>query len=664
MNQVKYTSPFGTKVVMDFTYNHFRADDCFCKEPEVKPGTVSKTDIVTLVQTDALPTYNDRMMYRDQVKASGSFFTKRHDIRFGAEWLKGGEKLRTWATSSMTARYSSGVPNSVIAYALPVTKSSDPGGPDIPLQNEQWSRDVNTYLQDRYTVVRRLVVNLGLRYEMNRSWQPAACRPGSEFLPVADMPNGGCYPEVDYAPKFNGLSPRFNMVYDLMGDGKTAIKFAANKYHDSINISVVSALNSVGTLSNTRPWTVCAAGQTISCDLNGDKIPQMNEIAPLAYNIPAVTRNPYEGKIKWPGSYEFSAEIQRQLPGGMVTSIGVNRTLYRDQLGTRNTAVPPSAYTAVNVTEKVTGKPVTVYFRDPSYNGVATNNVSFTTPLLNSEYTGLDITLNKRMSNRWSFTGGASFGRTVAHTVDSDLNNPTNRAFDSGVTAGSRPWSYRLSGVYQAPFNWIASGTFVFDKGPGETTSVVVGTDTIAFPAGNGTTQTVTVAKREDTCCNVSAADGWTPVPDQPRAARHEPAADVPFPGEHVRASPRLVQRAEQFDGDGSGDATRSHVPPRQRHSGGPDDQGGIQLRVLTTKNTKKYEGHEERVGSESFPPLFCCLITETQRHEDPQRPNARTLRLRLGHLAASAWPAKQATQVEASVSSCLRVEIEKIRLR
>jgi len=40
---------------------------------------------------------------------------------------------------------------------------------------------------------------------------------------------------------------------------------------------------------------------------------------------------------------------------------------------------------------------------------------------------------------------------------------------------------------------------------------VVVGTDTIAFPAGNGTTQTVTVAKRDTTCCNVSAADGWTP---------------------------------------------------------------------------------------------------------------------------------------------------------
>jgi hypothetical protein len=511
VNQLKYTSPFGTKVVMDVTYNHFRADDCFCKEPEVKPGTVSKTDIVTMVQTDALPTYNDRMMYRDQVKASGSFFLKRHDMRFGAEWLKGGEKLRTWATSSMTARYSNGVPNSVFAYALPVTKSSDPGGPDIPLQNQQWSRDVNTYLQDRYTVARRLVVNLGLRYEMNRSWQPAACRPGSEFLPVADMPNGGCYPEVDYAPKFNGFSPRFNAVYDLMGDGKTAIKFAANKYHESINISVVSALNSVGTLSNTRPWTVCAAGQTISCDLNGDKIPQMNEIAPLAYNIPAVTRNPYEGKIKWPGSSEFSAEIQRQLPGGMVTSIGMNRTLYRDQLGTRNTAVPPSAYTATTVTEKTTGKPVTIYFRDPSYNGVATNNVSFTTDLLNSEYTGVDITLNKRMSNRWSFTGGASFGRTVSHSSGGDLNNPTDRAFDDGVTAASRPWSYRLSGVYQAPFNWIASGTFVFDKGAGETTTVVVGTDTIAFPAGNGTTQTVTVAKRDTTCCNVSAADGWTP---------------------------------------------------------------------------------------------------------------------------------------------------------
>jgi hypothetical protein len=511
VNQAKFTSPFGTKVVMDITFNRFRADDCFCKEPEVKAGTISKTDTVRLTQTDALPTYNDNMMFRDQVKASGSFFFKRHDLRFGAEWLKGGEKSRTWTTNVMQARYSSGLPNSVIAMALPETKSSDPGGPDIPIQFERWSRDVNTYLQDRYTVARRLVLNLGLRYEMNRSWMPPACRPGSTFLPVSAMPNGGCYPEVDYAPKFNGLAARFNAVYDLSGDGKTAIKFSANQYNESINISVVSALNSVGTLTNTRPWGVCTAGQTISCDVNGDLIPQLNELADLAYNIPAVTRNPYEGKIKWPKSYEYSGEVQRQLPGQMVASVSFVRTLTRDQLGTRNTNVPTSAYTAVNVTEKVTGKAVTVYFKDPIYNGVATNNVQFTTPLLNQEYSGVDLTLNKRMSNRWSFTGGASFGRTVNHNGGGDQNNPTNRAFDGGVTANSRPWSYRLSGVYQAPYHWIASGTFVFDKGAGETTSVVVGTDTIAFPVGNGTTQTVTVAKREETCCGVSAADGWTP---------------------------------------------------------------------------------------------------------------------------------------------------------
>ena len=367
-------------------------------------------------------------------------------------------------------------------------------------------------------MARRLVLNLGLRYEMNRSWMPPACRPGSIFLPVSAMPNGGCYPAVDYAPKFNGLAPRFNAVYDLMGDGKTALKFAANQYNESININIVSSLNSVGTLTNTRPWGVCA-GQTAAsiaagangCDLNGDNIPQLEELAPLAYSIPAVARNPYDGKIKWPKSYEYSTELQRQLPGQMVASIAFTRTLTRDQTGTRNTNVPASAYTPVTVTEKTTGKTVTIYFKDPIYNGVASNNITFTTPLLNAEYSGLDLTLNKRMSNHWSFTGGASFSRSVSHNSGGDQNNPTNRAFDGGVTAASRPWSYRLSGVYQAPFHWIASGTFIFDKGAGETTTVQVGTDTIAFPLGNGTTQNVTVAKRDQTCCGVSAADGWTP---------------------------------------------------------------------------------------------------------------------------------------------------------
>ena len=39
-------------------------------------------------------------------------------------------------------------------------------------------------------------------------------------------------------------------------------------------------VNPIKISNDTRPWTVCAAGQTSGCDLNGDKIPQLNELGP------------------------------------------------------------------------------------------------------------------------------------------------------------------------------------------------------------------------------------------------------------------------------------------------------------------------------------------------------------------------------------------------
>ena len=47
------------------------------------------------------------------------------------------------------------------------------------------------------------------------------------------------------APSFRDLSPRFNLVYDLTGDGRTALKFAANRYNQPINISIIERLNPV-----------------------------------------------------------------------------------------------------------------------------------------------------------------------------------------------------------------------------------------------------------------------------------------------------------------------------------------------------------------------------------------------------------------------------------
>ena len=74
VNQVKYTSPIGTKMVFDATYSRFRADDAFGSRPEVKPGDIATNDTTTQITEVALPTYSANDMHRDQVRSSMSFF--------------------------------------------------------------------------------------------------------------------------------------------------------------------------------------------------------------------------------------------------------------------------------------------------------------------------------------------------------------------------------------------------------------------------------------------------------------------------------------------------------------------------------------------------------------------------------------------------------------
>ena len=59
VHQGKFTSPIGTKFVVDVSYNRFRADDKFGQRPEVADDAISRFDSVTSTYTVALPTYRD-----------------------------------------------------------------------------------------------------------------------------------------------------------------------------------------------------------------------------------------------------------------------------------------------------------------------------------------------------------------------------------------------------------------------------------------------------------------------------------------------------------------------------------------------------------------------------------------------------------------------------
>jgi hypothetical protein len=323
------------------------------------------------------------------------------------------------------------------------------------------------------------VLNLGLRYETSASFQPATCRPDTQFYP------GACFDKIK-APSFKDLSPRFNLVYDLMGDGKTALKFAVNRYNQPINIDVVQRLNPVAIVSDQRTWTVCAAGQTTACDVNSDRIPQINELGAAPGYVFAGVSSRYDDSLERPISNEYSGEVQHQLPQNLVLSVGFTRKQTRRNIGQRNTAADLASWgVPITVTEVTSGQSVQVWRRGTANSA----NLFYNSDESDTDYNGGDITLNKRMSNRWSLMGGATFGKVTAVTRGGNRNDPhILNYYDSNVLAsGDRPWSYRLSGVYDLPLGIQSSGTWQYQAGAPEETTVQVTNATITLPQGNQT---------------------------------------------------------------------------------------------------------------------------------------------------------------------------------
>ncbi len=157
--------------------------------------------------------------------------------------------------------------------------------------------------------------------------------------------------------------------------------------------------------------------------------------------------------------------------------------------------------------DPVSAQTLVVYNQSPALAG-RNESVWDNEEILDSNYTGGDITINKRMNNGWSMMAGASFGKSIGEVVGGDLNNPNSKEFRRGLLGNDVPWSYRLSGVYDLPHNIASlSGTMQYYRGVPELTTVLIGAGTV--PGGlTQVTQSVVVQPRgEERLPNVFSLD-------------------------------------------------------------------------------------------------------------------------------------------------------------
>jgi hypothetical protein len=466
VHQLKWTSTPSSKVVFDVSTSVFRVSDDFHPPKEGSMDSIAGFDQLTNTLLRILPTYTVSDMRRTVVQVGASYFTPSHDIKAGIHLNHGSLSPLGFSSSNMRAVYRDGVPDSVNTY-------------NTPTYSDQKDREMAYFVQDRWRPSRKLTMNLGLRLETNYGWMNAACQDKNQFVEAK------CYAPLKGFPDWFAANPRFSVIYDVSGDGRTALKFAANRYITPVGKSIVERVNPIAIVSDSRTWraqSACASVSNIGCDLNGDLLPQVNELGP-SNGYPAGAANRYAPDTKWPWSREFTGEIQRQFPGNVVVTAGYTHREKKGNIGSRNMAVPMDTYTPLTVTEVNSGKSVTVYNQALALRGlndILWNNES----ALDSTYNGTDLTVDKRMSNGWMMTGGISVGKNVGDIYGtSDLNNP-NFLFRRGIQGNDVPFSLRLSGVKDLPWKIALSATYQRQSGFPEITSVSVGNNTIALVQG------------------------------------------------------------------------------------------------------------------------------------------------------------------------------------
>ena len=448
----------------------------------------SSTDNATGIVYGNFPTDTIRNRDRFQANTTGQYYLDqalggRHEFKFGFDYSHAVTKNQNRRVDDVTTTFTTAsgtfVPQTVTLFATP--------------QNDATALNVLAlFAQDSYSV-KRLTLIGGLRFEQLEGYLPTQSSPASQFAAsniggFAAQPRS--YDEIRNVVKWNTAGPRISAVFDLSGDGKTAAKASAGRYYYVLSTGGggVSNVNRNGSYSETYSWL----------DRNGDHRFQSGEqtgtpvVSAVVVNGAVLTS--IDPDFSRPYTDEYNVGVDREIAANVKFSAVYT---YRREKNTQASRNPAEGVYATTPTSAV----------DPGIDGVvgtaddstynfyqrlsAANPVLITNdPNVVQSYKGLELTVTKRLSNRWQMLAGYTLSRNQIDGISVDvspnflINANGNIASDAQVGGSSRcsgcgaanadrPNQFKLTGMYLLPFHdVIVSGNFRSQQGPAFTRQI------------------------------------------------------------------------------------------------------------------------------------------------------------------------------------------------
>jgi hypothetical protein len=411
---------------------------------EVTPDDISLQDIVTFQRFNAANENFENPNHRYQANGTLSYFTDRlgqgaHDFKIGVQmsWEKMGyDRTRN---GDIVLEMRDGAPFRAQLANTPVNSDH---------RLETWA----FFAQDRWSVG-RLTLNAGVRVDGVQGYLPAQSSPAGTWVGERSFDRLDVY---DFGPN---VAPRVGVSYDLLGNGRTALKAYYGRFYNQFGSELAEAVNRNGVTTVFVPWS----------DDNGNRRHDPGELDLSGFTGFSAGLFPQvDGDANRPFSDEFNVGVDHQLLRDFAVSASYHRRQHRDGLGLIDRARPASAYTPVQQ------QGLTVYSLDPALRNARDRFIT-NVDVLESDYDGVQVSFNKRMSNRWQLLGGltlqthegfAHTGTLTSTNTTTDVGDPNfqlNRGASSVFT--DLPWTFTLSGSYELPYEVVLSGKYTARAG-------------------------------------------------------------------------------------------------------------------------------------------------------------------------------------------------------
>jgi outer membrane receptor for ferrienterochelin and colicin len=252
--QVKYTGILR-RMVFESSFSVMDGQTNYTYQPGTPADAIHRADFTLATQDVASRRHeeqpNSRHQFDNVFAYNASGLGGEHLIKGGVQFGRLYYEARYTVQGHHYVEYSNGAPNRIRLWNTP----TDP---------KNLANVLGFFMQDSWSVGSRLTLNLGMRFDKYTGILPEQSNVGVEFdlfdAGSLESDQTGPYIDPKTVSKTEVLDQskavwRVGAVFDLTGNGRTALKANYSRYALQVGIDRVTAVNPLGSGSRTCPWS-------------------------------------------------------------------------------------------------------------------------------------------------------------------------------------------------------------------------------------------------------------------------------------------------------------------------------------------------------------------------------------------------------------------------